>query len=610
MAWTRRLLRKIIRLAPRNPLRLVYDESYRLPLTSLQRTTGFDPRRPDLALWYLRDSDWLPERAVLKPPRISYHELAQVHTQQWLEELGRAEPLARALGVEPWDIDVDSVMSSLRTICGGTVLAAQVAVRERLPVLNLAGGFHHAFADHGGGMCVLSDIGLAVAQLRADGFVGRIGVLDLDAHPPDGTRAVLLHLGERLGRERDDTAWIGSISGSNWGLLPQVDESVLPPATGDDAYLRCLDGLLGRMPPCALLIVVAGGDVLAGDPLGQLGLTVAGVQRRDRKVVQALGKTPSVWLPGGGYREVCWQVLANTALAILGVPAAVPPQLDPLSRHFALVAHSLNVPASDGLDLDMRDIENELGVGSAGPPRLLGYYTAEAVEYIYYKLGILQQIKRLGYHALRIEIRESQPADHMRLVGQFEGDAAVHVLVDVAMERRHEPEGDVLFVHWLELRHPRGSWSAGRPPLPGQSVPGLGLAREAGVLLAATAQRLGMAGVVLRPAWFHVAYSARYRFRFRRPEVQGRFEALLRDLQAEPRLHREPGGFALGPASRAIARGDLVIQRSSLAPISYCWESEEMIDVLHAATAPEAQATVDREREHVHFSLAPNAVLT
>ncbi len=610
MAWTRRLLRKLARMAPRNPLRLVYDEAYRLPLTSLQRTTGFDPRRPDLALWYLRDGDWLREEDVLKPPRISYQELEVVHTAQWLEDLGRPEPLARALSVEAWDIDVDSVMASLRRICGGTVLAARVALNERVPVLNLAGGFHHAFPDKGGGLCVVSDLGLAVAQLRADGFQGRVGILDLDAHPPDGTRAVLLHLGERVGPAANDTAWIGSISGSDWGPLPGVDETVLPAGTGDEGYLRTLDALLARRPECQLWLVLAGGDVLQGDPLGRLALSVAGVQRRDRKVVQALGKAPSVWLPGGGYQDHCWQLVANAALALLGVPLQVPSRADPLSRHFALVARGLELEKPGEWQLDMSDVEAELGMRSHAPPRLLGHYTAESIEYIYYKLGILQHLQRLGYRGLHIEIREAQPADHMRVVGKFQGDSAVHVLVDLALERRREADGEVLFVHWLELRHPKGSWSAGRPPLPGQTVPGLGLAREAGVLLARTAERLGLAGVVLRPAWFHVAYSARYRYRFRQPEVQGRFEALVRDLQAEPRLQHETGGFALGPASRAIARGDVSIAHGAMAPLFYSWESEEMIDVLHATTAPEVQAIIDRERAISHFSLSPTAVLT
>jgi hypothetical protein len=49
----------------------------------------------------------------------------------------------------------------------------------------------------------------AIAAVRADGFSGRVLVLDLDAHPPDGLAACLAG---------DPSCVIGSISGSDWVL--------------------------------------------------------------------------------------------------------------------------------------------------------------------------------------------------------------------------------------------------------------------------------------------------------------------------------------------------------------------------------------------------------
>jgi hypothetical protein len=101
----------------------------------------------------------------------------------------------------------------------------------------------------------------AIAAVRADGFSGRVLVLDLDAHPPDGLAACLAG---------DPSCFIGSISGSDWGPLPGVDETVLPERAGDSAYLSALDALLARMPEGELAFVLVGGDVLATDPVGRV----------------------------------------------------------------------------------------------------------------------------------------------------------------------------------------------------------------------------------------------------------------------------------------------------------------------------------------------------
>lgn len=606
MAWSKRVLRWLQRLRAQRPLQLVYDEAYRLPVTTLEATTGLDPRRPDLALWYLQDQGWIDPDCVHRPERMSYADLARVHTPQWLQALGHPEPLAAAMGLEAWDIDVDGVMDTLRATCAGTLLAARLALDGHWPVLNLSGGLHHAFPGHGGGLCPVSDLGAALAVLRSEGWRGRVGLLDCDAHPPDGVAACWQALGERLGTATDDTAWIGSLSGSDWGAAPGVDETLLPPQCGDEAYLQQLAALLDRMPAVDLMFVLAGGDVLLGDPLGCLGLTLRGAQRRDQLIAKRLGATKSVWLPGGGYRRDAWQVLANTALALLGVTTRVAPNTDPLARHFAMLSQELDGDRVGQWSLDAEEIEHELGLRPPGSPRLLGFYTAAGIEYAYYQLGILRQVERLGYRNLRVEIYPEQPVDRVRLYGCFAQDPDPHVLMETALELRREPDGHVLFVHWLELRHPKGSWAAGRPALPGQQVPGLGMAREAGELLALTAARMGCIGVVVRPAWFHIAWASRYRFRFRDPSVQGRFEALGRDLRAEPALNQTPGGFQLAAASRAIAAGHVSLRRGAADPVVYAWEAEEMIDPLPdqaRATPQNYQAEAARERDAVQFSL-------
>ncbi len=112
-----------------------------------------------------------------------------------------------------------------------------------------------------------------------------------------------------------------------------MDETVLPERAGDGAYLAALDALLGRMPEGELAFVLAGGDVLAEDAVGRLGLTLEGCRARDLRVADALLRVPSLWLPAGGYSPAAWRVLAGTGLA-LGIHsrAPVPDDYRPLAR--------------------------------------------------------------------------------------------------------------------------------------------------------------------------------------------------------------------------------------------------------------------------------------
>ena len=210
------------------------------------------------------------------PARVRYEDLARVHAPDYLESLSDRSTLARVFGVDPWDVPVDELLSSVRLVCGGTIAAARAALDRKGPAVNLSGGFHHAGANWGAGLCPINDIAVTIAVLRHEGFAGRVAVLDLDAHPPDGTAACL---------RNDAYTWIGSLSGSSSGVIAGADETVLPPRCGDDEYLGALAVLLKRMPTPELALVIAGGDVLDGDHLGHLGLSLDGARRSDLRVV-------------------------------------------------------------------------------------------------------------------------------------------------------------------------------------------------------------------------------------------------------------------------------------------------------------------------------------
>ena len=118
-----------------------YDPRYRLPLSGLEGGAGVEPRRADYALWWLRETRAVPARSVRTPRRISYQDLARVHTPELLESLGQPQTLAHVFAVDPSDVPVDEVMTTVRLACGGTLGGARETLRTRVPALNLLGGF-------------------------------------------------------------------------------------------------------------------------------------------------------------------------------------------------------------------------------------------------------------------------------------------------------------------------------------------------------------------------------------------------------------------------------------------------------------------------------------
>src|ERR1700761_1811981 len=125
---------------------------------------------------------------ILEPEPIDLESAARVHTREYLSKLdgdGLTVAEQRRLGL-PWSREL---WRRSRLAVGGTLLAARAALDKGLAG-NLAGGTHHAFADHAEGFCVLNDVAIAVTQLRAEAAVARAVVLDLDVHQGNGTAAI------------------------------------------------------------------------------------------------------------------------------------------------------------------------------------------------------------------------------------------------------------------------------------------------------------------------------------------------------------------------------------------------------------------------------------
>jgi acetoin utilization deacetylase AcuC-like enzyme len=181
---------------------------------------------------------------------------------------------------------------------GATLSAAQAAVQDGLAA-NLAGGTHHAFADHGEGYCIFNDVAVASRRLQRDGVCTRIAVVDCDVHQGNGTAAIFQH---------DPTVFTFSMHGAqNFPFRKETSDLDVPleDGTGDDEYLRLLadhlDTVLIRHQP-EFVFYLAGADPFEGDRLGRLKMTVEGLRRRDELVLgrcRALGLPVAISMSGG-----------------------------------------------------------------------------------------------------------------------------------------------------------------------------------------------------------------------------------------------------------------------------------------------------------------------
>lgn len=235
---------------------------------------------------------------LMQPEPVDMATLARIHTSDYLAKLANGSLSAveqRRLGF-PWS---DSLWMRSRLATGGTLLAARVACQEGLAG-NLAGGTHHAFADHGEGFCVVNDVAVTIATLRAERRIQRALVIDLDVHQGNATAAIFA--------DTPDIFTFSMHADRNYPLQKTRSslDIALADRSGDHEYLetlrRHLPGVLSAAA-ADLVFYVAGVDVAAGDRFGKLALSDAGIRRRERLVVESVRDLglPLVIVLGGGY---------------------------------------------------------------------------------------------------------------------------------------------------------------------------------------------------------------------------------------------------------------------------------------------------------------------
>jgi len=306
------------------PFKLVYSDDYYLPIGA----HVFPAEK------YRRIHDRLLETGVAEtsdfvtPQPASDQDVLLVHTREYVHKLKTGTLSAR----EELELEVPyspELVEAFWMAAGGSILAADYALQNRVAI-NIGGGFHHAFPDHGEGFCMIHDVAVAIRRMQQDGKIARAMTVDCDVHQGNGTAVIFA--GARIpagplsstsastvspaAPANPRRAYAGdvftiSLHQENnyppWKPPSSIDVD-LPDDIGDDDYLGWLDNALSsglRQFDPELICYIAGADPYKEDQLGGLALTIDGLKRRDELVfrVARARDIPVMVTYAGGYAQ-------------------------------------------------------------------------------------------------------------------------------------------------------------------------------------------------------------------------------------------------------------------------------------------------------------------
>src|SRR5271169_4775454 len=142
------------------PFKLVYSADYYLPIGAHVFPTEKYQRIHDrlLASGVAEPSDFVA------PNPATDEDVLLVHTPEYVHKLRTGTLSPR----EQMELEVPfsaALVKAFWLAAGGSILAAELALDGKIAI-NIGGGFHHAFPDHGEGFCMIHDVAVAIRRMQ------------------------------------------------------------------------------------------------------------------------------------------------------------------------------------------------------------------------------------------------------------------------------------------------------------------------------------------------------------------------------------------------------------------------------------------------------------
>ncbi len=261
----------------------------------------------------------ITEEQFFHPSQLTRQQLLLTHSAEYLDKLDSLTLSKREIRDIGFPIRKDLIERG-KYISMGTFQCAEYAAQYGIS-MNVAGGTHHAFRDHGEGFCVFNDFAIACNLLIEKGIYNRILIVDLDVHQGNGTASIF---------KDNPKVFTMSVHGEKNYPLRKAKSDLdigLPDKTGDDLYLKTIEDNLPKLIESfepEFIFYLAGVDILETDKLGRLSVSMRGCTQRDEYVFKLCKSNaiPIAVSMGGGYSPKLTDIIeahANTFRAAMDI---------------------------------------------------------------------------------------------------------------------------------------------------------------------------------------------------------------------------------------------------------------------------------------------------